>query len=67
MLDSKLAGYKWHGEVACPGSAKVIISCQSLNESASSMEMPYQVAYASIVSSLFSCIASVLIVFSYVR
>ena len=65
MLDKRLEHFNWHEKASCPG--KFHTECQSLNESANSMEMRSQVAYVSIVSSLFSCIASVLIVYSYVR
>jgi hypothetical protein len=64
MLSKKLEHFNWKENVSCPGSAHA--ECLDLN-GASSMEMPYQVAYASIFSSLFSCIASVLIVYSYIR
>ena len=65
MINEKVQHFNWKENVSCPGSAHA--ECQNLNESASSMEMPYRVAYASIISSLFSCIASILIVYSYIR
>lgn len=67
MINEKVQHFNWKENVSCPGSAHAECQNLMLNESASSMEMPYQVAYASIISSLLSCIASVLIVYSYIR
>ena len=47
----------------CPGSFS---NCSNIN-GRHGMEMPSNVAYVSIVSSLVSCIGSILIIFSYAR